>query len=84
VQTEQSKEPEKVADPTLAELTKKWLVEVGPRLLQIARTRELTRYEARMMEAVKSACICHRTDTPRDFAKNGEDCEICGRKIYNN
>ncbi len=84
MQTEQTKEPGKVADPTLAELTKKWLIEVGPGLLRTAREREFTKYEARMMEAVKAACICHRTDTPRDFAKNGEDCEICGRKLYHN
>lgn len=70
------------ADPHLVALTTDWVTVVGPALLRISRTRDLTRYEKRMLEAVKIACPCHRTDNPRqEYASNGEDCDICGRKM---
>lgn len=71
----------KEADPYLAELTFKWLVEVGPALLANSRKRDLTIYEQKMLNAVKGACVCHRTNNPREYSSNGENCDICGRQM---
>ncbi len=59
-----------------------WAMQVGPILLRLAKTRDLTPKEGRLMRAIKEICPCHWTDHPKqEFSPNEETCEICGRPM---
>ncbi len=56
-----------------------WARNRGPELIRISHERDLTDSERGELKVIQTLCECHMTDTPRDFMKNGENCEICGR-----